>query len=269
MNGTQNHEPLSDGCGIERDHRLAAIGTLFDLWFGYVPEEPAENTRRDIDKIVAGSHAAPSDRVLDLGCGTGRHLRELALRGWSRLKGVDVSAVAIQKARQMSHGCSVCGGGEGAITFNCEPFEDTLKKVGEPYQMILCMDMTLSLYPCDEIRRILALAAHALLPGGSLVAEVWNWKTVLTSMEGIHRVFDIPAGKLHYRVQTDRANRRLLFSHQFMTPRNSIAFPPQWQYVYDETIWRSLAESAELPLERCEAGSSDISTWLWMRRNSP
>jgi len=170
------------------------------------------------------------------------------------------------RARQMSQGCSVCAGG---ITFDCEPFEETLKRVDEPYQMLLCMDMTLSLYPCDELRRILSLAAHALQPGGSLVAEVWNWKTALTSMEGIHRVFDLPAGKLHYRVQTDRENRRLLFSHELITPQERIAFPPQWQYVYDEASWRSLVESARLTMERYEANGSDISIWLWMRRNGP
>ncbi|MCL2641768.1 MAG: class I SAM-dependent methyltransferase [Phycisphaerales bacterium] len=258
MNGTQNHQRLSDGCGIESGHRLAAIGTLFDLWFRYVPEEPAENTRRDIDRIVTCSNVAPSDCVLDLGCGTGRHLRELAARGWSCLKGVDVSAVAIQKARQ--YGCS-------AVTFNCESFEETLKQVDKPYQMLLSMDMTLSLYPCDELRRILALAAHALRPGGCLVAEVWNWKTALTSMNGIHRVFDLPAGKLHYRAQTDQANRQLLFSHELITPQDRIAFPPQLQYVYDEASWRSSAESAGLTIERCEADSSDISIWLWMQKN--
>jgi SAM-dependent methyltransferase len=48
--------------------------------------------------LVEGEHALPPGRALDLGCGTGAHVRYLAQHGWEAV-GVDFSATAIRAAR--------------------------------------------------------------------------------------------------------------------------------------------------------------------------
>ncbi len=55
-----------------------------------------ERTRQEVDTLVAALSLEPSVRILDLGCGWGRHLRELRARGFSSLVGVDVQEAFLE-----------------------------------------------------------------------------------------------------------------------------------------------------------------------------
>lgn len=55
-------------------------------------------TRAEVDFLVEKLELAPGARVLDLACGHGRHVTELAARGF-RVTGVDISAPALAIAR--------------------------------------------------------------------------------------------------------------------------------------------------------------------------
>ena len=56
-------------------------------------------TRREVDRIVERLALQPSDRILDLCCGQGRHTLELARRGFKHVQGFDRSAFLIDQAR--------------------------------------------------------------------------------------------------------------------------------------------------------------------------
>jgi cyclopropane fatty-acyl-phospholipid synthase-like methyltransferase len=56
----------------------------------------------EIQEIIAGTHALPAGRALDLGCGTGAVAIYLAQHGWQTI-GIDFSSVAIQEARDKAN----------------------------------------------------------------------------------------------------------------------------------------------------------------------
>jgi D-alanine-D-alanine ligase len=62
--------------------------------------ENERNTRAEVDAVVAAAGLRPSDRVLDLCCGQGRHSLELARRGFRGVIGVDQSPYLIGLARR-------------------------------------------------------------------------------------------------------------------------------------------------------------------------
>ncbi len=73
-------------------------GVALDLWRQAVtPEE----TRREVDFLVAELGRAPRARLLDVPCGNGRHALELARRGYS-VTGLDISEEFLAEARAAS-----------------------------------------------------------------------------------------------------------------------------------------------------------------------
>jgi len=69
--------------------------------------ENEENTRADIDALIAGAGLSQADCVADLCCGQGRHSIALARRGFRRVTGVDVSPYLIGLARRRAEAASV------------------------------------------------------------------------------------------------------------------------------------------------------------------
>jgi D-alanine-D-alanine ligase len=62
--------------------------------------ENVENTRREVDFIVAAAAIQPHSHILDLCCGQGRHCLELARRGFRNVSGVDRSRYLVRLARK-------------------------------------------------------------------------------------------------------------------------------------------------------------------------
>jgi D-alanine-D-alanine ligase len=62
--------------------------------------ENVENTRREVDFIVAATAIQPHSQILDLCCGQGRHCLELARRGFRNVTGVDRSRYLVRLARK-------------------------------------------------------------------------------------------------------------------------------------------------------------------------
>ncbi len=62
--------------------------------------ENDENTRNEVDFLLAATGLKPGDKLLDLCCGQGRHTIELARRGYRELTGIDRSRYLIRLARK-------------------------------------------------------------------------------------------------------------------------------------------------------------------------
>jgi SAM-dependent methyltransferase len=107
----------------------------------------------------------PSDRVLDLGCGTGivaRLLRE-RLGGAASLTGLDVSPAMIAKARALAPDIAWHEGNAMTLPFADHSFDLVLSQ-----QMLQFVpDRAAAL---REIRRV-------LVPGGRLIASTWRPRT--------------------------------------------------------------------------------------------
>lgn len=115
----------------------------FERWLG-----PVTRT----DELVLERVVGP---VLDVGCGPGRHVRALALRGVMAL-GVDASATAIELARR-----------RGTAVFHGSVF-DEVPGAGE-WRSALLLDGNLGIGGSPE--RLLRRLGGLLRPGGTIIAE--------------------------------------------------------------------------------------------------
>jgi ubiquinone/menaquinone biosynthesis C-methylase UbiE len=114
------------------------------------------------DLVDRARPIGPSDRILDLGCGTGivaRVLRE-RLGGAARITGVDASAPMIAMARTVAPELDLREGNAMALPFADHAFELVLSQ-----QMLQFVpDRALAL---REARRV-------LVPGGRLILSTWR-----------------------------------------------------------------------------------------------
>ncbi len=126
------------------------------------------NTEAECDFIEACLKAhASSDgkRLLDLGCGSGRHLVELAKRGYE-MTGVDARPEMVEFVEQEA------SREELPITASVDDLRDLT--VQGTYDAAFCfMDTFRFLLSNDEIIRHLRAVADRLVPGGLYLTDFW------------------------------------------------------------------------------------------------
>jgi SAM-dependent methyltransferase len=123
--------------------------------------------RYDLDFIE--ENAGQPGRMLDLGCGTGRHLEHFARRGW-QVVGVDLSEPMLQRAAAKLGRLD-----PGGWQLYRADILDLGFLPAESFQVVICMFSTLGMFSAPELRlRAVCQAARCLAPGGTLVAHVHN-----------------------------------------------------------------------------------------------
>ena len=99
-NGVRTLGPVSD---LERhlppDWWRNLFTSLYLKTDGDVVENE-QNTGREVDLLVQAVGLEPTDRILDLCCGQGRHCLELTRRGFAHVAGLDRSRYLIRLARR-------------------------------------------------------------------------------------------------------------------------------------------------------------------------
>ncbi|HOX08496.1 MAG TPA: methyltransferase domain-containing protein [Planctomycetota bacterium] len=121
------------------------------------------------DVAFAEETLGPPGRLLDLGCGTGRHLEHFARRGW-QVTGVDLSEPMLGRAAAKL----------GRLArarwelYRADLLDLSFLPAGS-FQAVICMFSTLGMLEGAELRqRALCQAARCLAPGGRLVLHVHN-----------------------------------------------------------------------------------------------
>jgi SAM-dependent methyltransferase len=158
-----------------------------------------ENTPLQIDFLERVTGMAPPMRVLDLGCGHGRHSNELARRGYKPV-GIDLVAgfIHVAEAEAAREGL-----GSQFVHADLRQFRSE-----EIFDRALCLFDVLGFFSDEDHELILHNAFSALRPGGKLVLDVrtreWMTRIPPVSVHDkgngdmmIDRVaFDIESGRL-------------------------------------------------------------------------
>lgn len=72
----------------------------------YMENEFTHNTLVEVDFLLQELQLSPGARILDIGCGTGRHSIELARRGY-QVTGLDLSVGMLEEAQRAADRCGV------------------------------------------------------------------------------------------------------------------------------------------------------------------
>jgi SAM-dependent methyltransferase len=124
--------------------------------------------------VVEALELAPGARVLDLGCGTGRHSVALALLG-HEVTGLDLSPVLLGRARALAaeHGARV--------TFVQADMRDAAGALGGrgPFDACISLYTAFGYLGDAEDARVLAAVHAALQPAGQLLLDLTNYAPLL------------------------------------------------------------------------------------------
>jgi SAM-dependent methyltransferase len=184
--------------------RDAPAGTNQDWYRFYAPRRLASLTSRqilegraqaegDLDAVLARTGLSRGDRILEIGCGWGRHSLALARRGFGRVVSVDIAAEPVALARALARQ-------DGLV---CDIRRQDFDAVHDgPYAAVLSLyDRSVCGFPTgDDDARSLRHLAGLLEPGGWLVFGIDDWPANLPAAsehrretdEGIERVDVIP-----------------------------------------------------------------------------
>ncbi len=140
-------EPLAEHMGAAYDRYAHTKGTV-----------------QEVDHVVAALGLVPGERLLDVGCGTGRHAHELARRGIV-VHGVDISERFVELAREV--------GGDRA-TF--ERLDARMLPFVEQFDAVICLCQGgFGMMTADGDDGLVAKGmARALRPGGRLALTAFN-----------------------------------------------------------------------------------------------
>jgi SAM-dependent methyltransferase len=128
------------------------------------PESRWIATPAEVDHLIALMRLDSGAKILDLGCGPGRHSLELTRRGY-RVTGVDVTAAHLEKAREQAQ----------AEGLEVEWVQDDMRR----FVRANAFDATLNLFtsfgyfddPAENLK-VLANVFRSLKDGGKLILEL-------------------------------------------------------------------------------------------------
>jgi cyclopropane fatty-acyl-phospholipid synthase-like methyltransferase len=135
------------------------------------PERVADDraaAERDLDALLARTGLCPSERILEIGCGWGRHALALAARGFGHVTSIDIAPEPLALARALAS--------ENGLRCDLRQ-QDFLCVDHGPYDAVLSLyDRSICGFPSeDQDARSLRQIAGLLRPGGWMVFGINDW----------------------------------------------------------------------------------------------
>lgn len=149
-----------------------------------------KDTLREIDFLLDELNLPAGSTILDIGCGTGRHSRELAKRGY-RVTGLDLSSEMLANAATMAK--------DAGVSVQWVHADATSFSLPEQFDAAICLcEGSLGLLsqtddPIAQPLSILCNISRNLKPGARMVATVLSAARMLRSYSDE----DVAAGRFH------------------------------------------------------------------------
>ena len=182
-----SREGLTPPGAAGQDHWFEPIAE--HLGGAYLRYSFTKGTRQEADHLVGALGLQPGMRVLDVGCGPGRHAHELAGRGLV-VHGIDVSQRFVDLATQ---------GAPPGATF--ERLDARRLAVDAEFDVVICLCQgafgLMTANGDDEV--VLAGMARALRPGGRLALSAFSAYFAVKYHEAAS--FDADTGVSHERTE--------------------------------------------------------------------
>ncbi|MGH9085730.1 MAG: class I SAM-dependent methyltransferase [Acidimicrobiales bacterium] len=173
-----------------RDHWFEAVAD--HLGAAYLRYSFTKGTEQEVDFLVGALELRPGMRVLDVGCGPGRHARALAARGL-QVHGVDISQRFVDLAQtEAPPGATFERADARSLAFDAE-FDAAISLCQGAFGLTGGPGA-----PLDGDGSVLAGMARALRPGGTLAVSAFSSYFMLRFLED-HDAFDADAGVNHER----------------------------------------------------------------------
>jgi SAM-dependent methyltransferase len=176
-----------------------------DHWFepvaahlgrAYLRYSFTKGTVQEVDHLVAALALQPGERILDVGCGPGRHAHELARRGFV-VHGVDISERFVELAREHA---------PAGATF--ERLDARVLSFDAGFDAVICLcqgAFGLMIEPGGD-GAVVAGMSRALRPGGRLALSAFNAYFAVKYHDAA--TFDADRGVSHERTEVrDEAGR--------------------------------------------------------------
>lgn len=167
----------------------------------------ASGTESEVDYIVQLSQGK---KIMDMGCGIGRHANELAKRGFE-VVGIDYSGEHLNIAREQ-------GTNAKFIEHDCRDKGYFRKRdIFEKFDVVLCLYDVVGSFPNPKDNyEIIRNAYRALRPGGQLLLSVMNYElTANCALHIVETIEDDPKALLNLKPSNTMQNTGDVFNAEY------------------------------------------------------
>lgn len=232
-----------------------------DHWFepvaahlgrAYLRYSFTRGTRQEIDFLFEALGLETGMRVLDVGCGPGRHALELAQRGIS-VHGIDISIDFVELARDA---VSRLPAGSASCTFERLDARAIGDRWTESFDAAICLCQGAFglMLDTDDDRAVLDGMARSLRPGGMAAVSAFN--AYFTVKYHLEAAFDVERGVSRERTEVrdeEGVTREIDLWTGCYTPRElrlllgSVGLPVQAVFSVEPGAYRRDPPSVETP----------------------